>query len=129
MDRPTSIFADAELPLAQLSLDINADGRFAAGELQLHTRHWRWRAGPESDWAAIERQSTHRLKERDHGGVATLDLMDGDTLLQRWHCTLAQHTELRALLRVFEHGHAQSDDDLPDPEVETPPSTWVLLRL
>lgn len=121
--------ADPAPPLARLALDLNAHGQFAAGELQLHAHQWRWRTSPQSDWATLARQATHRLQERDHGGVATLDLMDGDTLVQRWHCTLAQYAELRGLRRAFEHGSADSDEELADPEVESPPSTWVLLRL
>jgi ATP-binding cassette subfamily B protein len=115
--------------LGQLQLDLNAQGRFAHGELQLYAQGFRWRTQADSAWQWLPRQASHRLQHRDHGGLATLDLVDDTHLVQRWHCTLAHDAELRQLTRAFEQAPAPAEDDPVDPELDTAPSTWVLLRL
>ncbi len=98
------------------------------------------------------------LNHVDHAGVGTLSLHDGVVRLASWRFTLAVNVQALRLVRLFAHQQSlldlsatanpaeaasdaglcpKCDSVLPDGEpcatcaqaADTPPSTWVLLRL
>ncbi|MBQ0944587.1 ABC transporter ATP-binding protein [Ideonella sp. 4Y16] len=140
--------------LAQLAVDLDEDLRFAGGWLLLTERQLLSRSG-DGPWQAIPLADGQTLRHADHAGVGTLELVQGEMLQQRWRFTLGANVQALRLVKRFEqlqearaHGHAPEGDDptrcpscrntLPDDsdecpictrELNTPPSTWVLLRL
>ncbi|MBO9513464.1 MAG: ABC transporter ATP-binding protein [Variovorax sp.] len=128
----------AENVLATLPVDLGEDLRFASGLLALTDRRLLVRdsGGTWSEWAlpapALE------LQLSDHAGIGTLDLLDGTGRLARWRYTLAHQPAALKLQKFFEqHADRVAQVTLPgadaeeggEPELQTPPSTWVLLRL
>ncbi|WP_225783769.1 ABC transporter ATP-binding protein [Xenophilus sp. Marseille-Q4582] len=133
----------SENVLAVAPVDLSADLRFADGALLLSTQRLlaRGAAGERSEWpltAALE------LRLHDHAGVGTAELMDGAVRLARWRYTLAHQPALLRLQRRLaqqarrlaglpeaqaEEGANGGDGEPLDTELQTPPSTWVLLRL
>ncbi|REM31696.1 ABC transporter, partial [Mycobacterium tuberculosis] len=85
--------------------------------------------------------TTLELRLSDHSGVGTLDLTGPAGRLGRWRYTLANQIAALRLLKLFGQRMAgvaketpevveTADGDEPaDTELQTPPSTWVLLRL
>ncbi|MBQ0929485.1 cyanophycin metabolism-associated ABC transporter [Ideonella alba] len=140
--------------LAQLAVDLDEDLHFAGGWLLLTERQLLSRSG-DGPWQAIPLADGQTLRHADHAGVGTLELVQGEVLQQRWRFTLGANVQALRLVKRFEqlqearaHGHAPEGDDptrcpscrntLPDDsdecpictrELNTPPSTWVLLRL
>ena len=140
--------------LAQLSVDLDERLHFAQGWLVLTDRHLRWR-GSDGAWSALALAPGQQLQHLDHAGVGTLELSDGQVRLARWRFTLGANVQALRLVKRFEQlqearsrGQAPEGDDptrcpscrnpLPDDsdecpictrELNTPPSTWVLLRL
>lgn len=133
--------AVAENVLVTLTVDLDDQLRFASGLVALTDRKLisldpdgTWREWPLTD-AALE------LRVSDHAGVGTLDLTGPSGRLARWRYTLAGQVAALRLLKLF--GQRMSDvaketpeavetadgDDSADTELQTPPSTWVLLRL
>ena len=140
--------------LARMTLDLDAQGHFAGGELlltaselvQLHAN------GGRQAWPL---DSAQRLQHTDLAGVATLDLLDAGGLRQRWRFTLAQNPDALKLVRQFDLAiHRLQGGPAPVPEAgqrcptcqslmnpdseecevcarqpAEVPSTWVLLRL
>ena len=112
-----------------------------------------WRSWPLNGSGGGDTSSALSLRQFDHAGVGTLELHQGDTRLASWRFTLAANLQALRLLRLFEKQTARGDsaligDDIalcplcdavlpPDSdecavctrELNTPPSTWVLLRL
>ncbi|HSV58947.1 MAG TPA: ABC transporter ATP-binding protein, partial [Variovorax sp.] len=131
--------------LATLVVDLDADLRFAsAGLLVLTDQRLLARSSPGGEWRQWSLAAPQLvLQLSDHAGVGTLDLVDGQVLLERWHYTLVGQAAALRLLKLFgqrgarsaaadeeagaEPGAAQDPD--ADTELQTPPSTWVLLRL
>jgi len=134
---PRSRLASDENVLASLAVDLDGNLCFSGGFLALTDRRLLARDGSGAwrDWALD--QPGLALHLSDHAGVGTLDLGDGQGLLQRWHYTLAQQAAAMRLVRLFEQraGDAAEVGADPaaasevDPELQRPPSTWVLLRL
>jgi len=140
--------------LAQLAVDLDESLRFAGGWLLLTERQLLSRSG-DDPWQVIALADGQSLRHADHAGVGTLELVQDGALLQRWRFTLGANVQALRLVKRFEqlqearaHGHAPEGDDptrcpscrntLPDDtdecpictrELNTPPSTWVLLRL
>ncbi|SFM16628.1 ABC transporter ATP-binding protein [Variovorax sp. OV329] len=126
--------------LATLVVDLDADLRFGAGLLALTDRRvlaldaggGEWR-----EWSLATPQMAVQLS--DHGGVGTLDLVGDQHLLGRWYYTLAGQAAALRLLKLFEQRGSRPtsvpEDETAgaepeaDTELQTPPSTWVLLRL
>ncbi|MDM0045324.1 ABC transporter ATP-binding protein [Variovorax dokdonensis] len=138
---PRSRLASDENVLETFAVDLDADLRFVSGVVALTGRRLLSKdgAGQWREWPLTTPGIT--LTMSDHAGVGMLDLADGRGLLQRWHYTLSQQAAALRLVRLFEqcinaaHGEAPAAAIEPaaaiDPESETqsPPSTWVLLRL
>ncbi len=135
--------AVAENVLVILSVDLDDQLRFASGLVALTDRRLialeaggEWREWPLTD-------ASLALRLSDHSGVGTLDLTGSAGRLGRWRYTLANQVAALRLLKLF--GQRMSDvakatpevveaadgDDtaVADTELQTPPSTWVLLRL
>lgn len=127
----------AENVLATLAVDLDAELRFADGLLALTDRQL-LSQGPDGmwrEWALAAGDLALRLS--DHAGVGTLDLWGPQGQLARWRFTLAQQPAALRLLKLFDQRAAgaarpvtEGDEALgPEPELQPPPSTWVLLRL
>ena len=133
----------AENVLATLAVDLDAQLRFGDGLLALTGQRLIGRdaAGTWQDWSLAEPGLALHLS--DHAGVGTLDLNGAGGLLARWHYTLGQQAAALRLLKLFGQrsasaaevtaaaAEAAEREDLAgaDAEPQTPPSTWVLLRL
>lgn len=121
--------------LATLSVDIDPRLYFTTGALALTERRLlAWMDGGWSDWPLSEDLS---LRHGDHGGVGTLELLDGRGRLALWRFTLAQHSAVLAFVARFERlqsgDSALPEEDAADEdeaeEDTRPTSTWGLLRL
>lgn len=147
--------AGAENVTATLSVDLDAELRFAAGLLALTDRRLvsiePAGAGHPPAVRSWPLTPALGLRHADHAGVGTLELHDGQARLARWRFTLAVDPQALRLLRHFERRDLPADDldeditvcptcKAPLPadsdvcnvcfrELHTPPSTWVLLRL
>ncbi|MDR6539168.1 ABC transporter ATP-binding protein [Variovorax soli] len=128
----------AENVLATVTVDLDGELRFSTGLLALTDRRLLGRDA-EGVWA--EWPLAHpglALQLADHAGIGTLDLLDGRARLARWRYTLAHQAAALRLQKLFAQQAAgvaqatEADADetpLAEPELQTPPSTWVLLRL
>jgi len=130
----------AENVLASLPVDLDEDFRFKSGLLALTDQRLlaREAGGAWAEWRLPAPGLEIQLS--DHAGIGTLDLMGPEGRLGRWRFTLAQQPAALRLQKLFDlqiAGVAQATatgaepDDAPfaEPELQTPPSTWVLLRL
>ncbi len=140
--------------LAKLEVDLDFTGRFGNGELALTNRRLLSREPGANSWATWPMRNDLQLRHADHAGVATLDLHDSTERLARWRFTLARNVQALRLVAAFvalqknlaDPHTALADTGLcpsclaplpPDSdecpqcnrEVNSPPSTWVLLRL
>jgi ATP-binding cassette subfamily B protein len=78
-----------------------------------------------------------RLQSSDAGGLAWLDLVDGERRLAQFAHTLAEQAQVQRLQEAFEQLQRQGrlealeedESESFDHELLSPPSTWVLLRL
>ncbi len=110
---------------------------------------------PAQDFAAYPLSKTQVLRRKDHGGVGCIGLFAGGTRLAFWRYTMALEAEVMRFVRQFEQVLAglegvqavaaapeavcprclmplpPGEEECPfcEAESETPPSTWVLLRL
>lgn len=138
--------AVAENVLVTLTVDLDDQLSFASAIVALTDRRLiafdpraasseQWREWPLTD-EALE------LRVSDHAGVGTLDLVDASGRLARWRYTLAGQVAALRLMKLFgqrtagsvaketpESAESADGDDSTDAELQTPPSTWVLLRL
>lgn len=123
--------------LATLVVDLDANLHFGAGQIMLTDRRLLAsdEAGNAREWSLATPDLALQLT--DHAGVGTLDLVDGRQLLGRWYYTLAGQAAALRLLKLFEQRESRAavpEDETPaepdtDTELQTPPSTWGLLRL
>ncbi len=131
--------AAGENVLALAAVDLDAGLSFAAGELALSERSL-WARTPASGWKAWTLAPQLRLRQGEHGGVGTLELVDEQQRLAQWHYTLAVEPQVRRLVAAFARQQARlagqapahedaGADELPGAQPPGPPSTWVLLRL
>ncbi|MFM2055754.1 MAG: hypothetical protein RLY71_139 [Pseudomonadota bacterium] len=154
--RPLPHLDANENVLASLSVDLDAQLHFAAGQLLLTDQRLCWRSSEHEPWQAHRLVSGMQLQHHDHAGVGTLELHSAAARLGVWHFTLAVNVAVLRLIEQFErritsleHGTPPPADDgisycptckaqlPPDSdecavcarELNTPPSTWVLLRL
>jgi len=130
----------SENVFATVPVDLDEELRFAAGLLALTDRRLLAQA-PDGSWAEwpLSRAGLE-LQLGDHAGVGTADLIDAHGRLARWRYTLAHQPAMLKLQKLFEQ-HAEGvpratgeipdadEGGAPDAEFQTPPSTWVLLRL
>ncbi len=131
-----------ENALASLDVDLDAQDRFATGQLLLTDRRLLARPAGQSDWQAWPLAPALSLQHTDHGGVGQLSLHDANGRLAVWRYTLGADPAALRLLAQFERqtrrlteGTAEPDEGPEAEETDfaaespTPPSTWVLLRL
>ena len=147
--------ADGELVLASFLVDLDAKLHFCQGEVTLSNRRILYREQPSASWLSWPLSPDLHLKHHDHAGVGTLELHNAEKRLACWRFTLDAHSQAMRLVEQFERlqsaqktGEAQAEDEAgtcpschaqipPDAEecpvchreTQTPPSTWVLLRL
>lgn len=133
--------AVAENVLVTLTVDLDDQLRFASGIVALTDRRLitlepggEWR-----EWALTD--ATLELHLADHSGVGTLELTGPAGRLGRWRYTLASQGTALRLLKLFgqrlagvaretpQAMEAADGEEPADTELQTPPSTWVLLRL
>ena len=139
-DALKSRLAAAENVLVTFPVDLDDELLFTFGLVALTDRRLLalQPGGQWCEWTLSD--PALRLQLSDHSGVGTLDLVGAEGRLARWRYTLASQPAALRLLKLFgqrENGvvaeaTAEPDgDDLasPDAELQTPPSTWVLLRL
>ncbi len=134
---------------------MDAGGRFGQGQLAV-TNLALWAREPGGDtWQTWPIDSGLALRHADHGGVGSLALQGAAGRLARWRFTLGLNVQALRLVAAFDAVQAErasgqtdpaSDDGLcpscraplpPDSdecpqchrEQNSPPSTWVLLRL
>lgn len=131
-----------ENALASLDVDLDAQDRFATGQLLLTERRLLARPAGQSAWQAWPLAPALSLQHTDHGGVGQLSLHDANGRLAVWRYTLGADPAALRLLAQFERqirrlteGTAEPDEGPEAEETDfaaespTPPSTWVLLRL
>ncbi|MEY4979055.1 MAG: hypothetical protein RLZZ352_1325 [Pseudomonadota bacterium] len=143
-----------ETVLAHLTLDLDESLHFAAGALYL-TEQRLLAYCHTSDWTAFELRPDLVVQHADNAGVGQLALCSDQARLACWRFTLAMNVQALRLVQRFEQvqaaraqGQALPEDDTthcpscrhPLPadsdecplctrELDSPPSTWVLLRL
>ncbi|TAK97399.1 MAG: ABC transporter ATP-binding protein [Aquabacterium sp.] len=147
--------ASDENVLSRLEVDLDAQLRFEASPIVLTERRLLARPAGETAWQSWPLTPDLQLRQHDHAGVGTLELHDANQRLAFWRFTLDVQVQVLRLLEQFERrqltlktGQAPEEDDStqcptckaqlpPDSdecpvctrELQTPPSTWVLLRL
>lgn len=92
-----------EQVLACLPLDLDASLNFANGILVLTTLRLMTGFGQGGDWHDRVLDASWRLERRDHAGVGTLDVLQGDVRLDSLHYTLDHLVAARYLVEQFEH--------------------------
>src|SRR6218665_2727245 len=134
--------ASTENVLATLAVDLDpASLRFGFGLVAL-TDQRVLSLSPNSDaWEAWTLSPDLSMRSFDHGGVATLELLDTSSKLATWRFTLGSHAQSLKFVKAFElridalregrHAEALEPDEETSfsAEAEPVPSTWVLLRL
>ncbi len=134
---------------------MDAQLRFRASSVVLTDQRLMARAAGTDAWQSWPLKPDLQLRQHDHAGVGTLELHDAACRLAFWRFTLDAQVQVLRLLEQFERrqltlktGVAPQEDDstqcptckaqLPADsdecpvctrELQTPPSTWVLLRL
>lgn len=138
--------AVAENVLVTLTVDLDDQLSFASAIVALTDRRliaFDPRAASSEQWREWSlTDEALELRVSDHAGVGTLDLVDASGRLARWHYTLAGQVAALRLMKLFgqrtagsvaketpESAESADGDDSTDTELQTPPSTWVLLRL
>ena len=130
----------SENALAVAPVDLDGRLHFADGALLLTGQRLlaRGAAGEKREWVLT---ADVALRLHDHAGVGTAELFDGGRRLAGWHYTLAHQPAMLRLQRRLArqaarlagapetHAEDTDADSAPEAEAQTPPSTWVLLRL
>ena len=93
--------AEGETVVASLELDLTLFLRFASGIVVLTDRQWLAKTPGEPNWQHWKLRPGMTLQHRDHAGVGTLELLDENGLLARWHHTLGRDVALRRLTGQF----------------------------
>jgi ATP-binding cassette subfamily B protein len=141
--------------LASLAVDLDESLSFGSGQLVLSEQALWSRPPGATDWQRLAIAPDLELRHHDHAGVGTLELSRPTERVARWRFTLAANVQALRFVKRFEQlqaarerGVAPEGDDPtrcpscraplpPDSdecplctrELNTPPSTWVLLRL
>ena len=138
-----------ENALVSLSVDLDGQLRFAPGLLALTDQ--RLLSHQDGTWQSWPLTPDLVLRHFDHAGVGTLELHNSQTRLARWRYTLGADAQALKLVKLFEHRLKPVEASLDEPgqcptchaplppdsdecavctrELNTVPSTWVLLRL
>ena len=133
--------APGENVLAALPVDLDEGLRFKPGMLALTENRLLACEAGRAGWQAWPLAPGLVLRHADHAGVGSLELCDARSRLARWRFTLGANTQALKLLTAFERQQARlagqaveddepaDDDGLAARELQSSPSTWVLLRL
>ncbi|MBP9806301.1 MAG: ABC transporter ATP-binding protein [Candidatus Accumulibacter sp.] len=150
----TQLASDEKI-LASLEIDLDARLRFATGVVVVTSERLLVMSADDSQWQSWTYRPGLALTRRDHSGVGTLELCDGNSLLGHWRYTLGADI---AAGRLVDHFTRQLTfrvtGEVPPPsalalcpkcetpllagqeecpacskEIHEPPSTWTLLRL
>jgi ATP-binding cassette subfamily B protein len=147
--------ADAENVLATLVVDLDPQLHFNPSHLVLTDRRLLALPAGARQWQSWPLRPELSLRHQDHAGIASLELFDPHQRLAQWRCTLAVNVQALRLVSRFEQAQQErasgqsaaladptvcptchaplppdSDDcEVCERELNTPPSTWVLLRL
>ena len=104
--QPLPHFHADENVLASLSVDLDGDLRFAAGQLLLTGQRLLAHEPSQPTWREWPLRPALRLSHFDHAGVGTIELHDGEQRLAVWHFTLDVNVQA---LRLLEHFELQQD--------------------
>ena len=141
--------------LAWLEIDLDESLRYAAGLVVLTSRRLLARQAGESQWQSCNYRAGLSLTRRDHSGVGSLELFDGDGRLAIWRYTLGGDMAAGRLIDHFDRQLAfqltgevppqpeqalcptcetpllagQEECPVCSKEIHAPPSTWTLFRL
>ena len=91
-----------EKVLAWLEPDLDAQLFFATGALILTSRRLLARDPGATDWLAFPVTLTQSLQHRDHAGVGTIELFDGQNRLGVWRHTLSMAPAVSRLSDIFD---------------------------
>lgn len=150
---------DEERVLAWMETDLNAQLYFSSGLVVVTNKRLLATAERDTPWQGWTYRRGLMLARSDHSGVGSLELLDENSLLARWHYTLGSDTAAGRLVEKFtQQLDYQLTGELPplpaqarcpkcqrpldEPllpgeeecaacsrEAEIPPSTWTLFRL
>ena len=146
---------DNEQLVAWMEGDLDTSLRFTQYLLVLSNHRILAKADTETTWHEWRYRKSLTLQRRDHAGVGTLELFDGESRLACWRYTLAHHATAQRIVLCFEQQLAcfltgnpvslstenicpncqaqlapeQKECPLCTAETYAPPSTWVLFRL
>jgi ATP-binding cassette, subfamily B, bacterial len=152
---PAPPLEPGENVLATLPVDLDEHLHFCEARLLLTERRLLSWSPAHGHWHAVGLAAGQQLRHFDHAGVGTLELLDAQARLGRWRFTLNVNVQAlrfakraEQVLATLSTGQPGELDDstlcpscrapLPEDsdecpictrELNTPPSTWVLLRL
>ena len=152
---PSPDLAPGESVLAWLELDLDARLQFAQGAVALTDRRLMANTPGETTWQFWPYRPELKLRQFDHAGVATLELIEADSQLANWRYTLGQNLAALRLLKEFDRQQAaqasgqaapaeeetlcptckaplepdQEECPVCSREIHEAPSTWTLFRL
>ncbi len=155
MQEAAPLLADGEGIQAGLSIDLDADLRFAGGWLVVTNRRFLAKSADADGLREWAYRPGLQLDHHDHAGVGSLDLHDESTRLDGWRFTIGHNPAALRLAEAFEQHRdsclsgrpvALADEDVCPKcgapletgdeecprctrEVHAPPSTRTLLRL
>ena len=141
--------------IAWMEGDLDTSLHFKPYLLLVSNQRILTRSHADTTWQTWSFRQGLTLLRKDHGGIGTLELIDGTSRLTCWRYTLTQNTAAQRLAAYFtqqldaflaQHPVSQTleticpncqaqlipgQDECPVCTIEThiPPSTWVLFRL
>lgn len=135
-----SHLAEDEKLLAWFQTDLDTQLHFVSGVVALTNRRLLAKGPHDSDWQSWSMQPGLSLHHHDYAGVGTLELHDLQSRLAIWRYTLGNNPAAQLLIEQFDRlcgvnpGAAAlpppfPDTNLDEAPVQSPPSTWALLRL
>ena len=153
--RLAAVLDPGEQVLAAFETDLDPRLRFASGLVLLTDRRLLAAAADGTDWQRFAHASGLALRHDEHGGLGTVDLLDGGRLLARWRYTLGHDPAAQRLIAQYDavvaaalagrpYAHetgalcaqcggplipGQEDCPACSGESTVAPSTWTLFRL
>ncbi|HEV7929817.1 MAG TPA: ABC transporter ATP-binding protein [Nitrosospira sp.] len=90
-----------EKVLAWLETDLDAQLYFSSGVVVVTNKRLLAKTGSNAEWRDWPYRPGLRLVRHDHSGVGSLELLDEDSLLERWRYTLGRDTTAGRLVEHF----------------------------
>ncbi|HJT50644.1 MAG TPA: ABC transporter ATP-binding protein [Nitrosospira sp.] len=152
------LFTDEKI-VAWLESDLNTSLHFAPGLVVVTNKRLLSREEKDEHWQHWDYRPELVLVRSDHAGVGSLELLDETSLLARWRYTLSRDQAAAQLIDHFKQqlryqlggelhllpvqtrcpkcnrvldsplSPGQEECEACAREIQTPPSTWTLLRL